>query len=59
MFHYWIKIDNIVKPKIHQWTYGYLHKPSSIHNGKPIPDNVIYLDQVRLARVQGKKALKS
>lgn len=44
---HWMRIDNIVFPQIHQWDYGHLHKPSSIHNGKPIPDNVIYLDQVR------------
>jgi hypothetical protein len=49
MSQYWARIENVVFPKIHQWRYGYQRKGwvNPLHKNKPIPDNVIYLDQYR------------
>ena len=38
-------IGNIILPNIDSWTCGYLHVTSAIYKNKPIPKNVIYLEE--------------
>ena len=35
---------NLLLPWIDSWTYGYRHVTSAIYKNKPIPQNVIYLE---------------
>ncbi len=41
------RIGNLLLPWIDSWIYGYRHVTSAIYDNKPIPDNVIYLDDYR------------
>ena len=36
---------NLLLPWIDSWTYGYRHVTSAIYKNKPIPQNVIYLEE--------------
>ena len=46
------RFGNILFPRIVSWIYGYRHVTSAIYDNKPIPDNVIYLDDYREKKVQ-------
>ena len=37
------RFGNILFPRIVSWIYGYRHVTSAIYKNKPIPQNVIYL----------------
>ena len=39
------RIGNILLPWIDSWIYGYQHVTSAIYKNKPIPHNVIYLEE--------------
>ena len=41
------RFGNILLPWIDSWMNGYRHVTSAIYKNKPIPDNVIYLDDYR------------
>ena len=36
---------NLLLPNVDSWTYGYRHVTSAIYKNKPIPQNVIYLEE--------------
>ena len=36
---------NLLLPWIDSWTYGYRHVTSAIYKNKPIPQNIIYLEE--------------
>ena len=46
------RIGNLLLPWIDSWMNGYRHVTSAIYKNKPIPDNVIYLDDYREKKAQ-------
>tara|TARA_B100000700_G_scaffold291434_1_gene350435 strand:- start:76 stop:237 length:162 start_codon:yes stop_codon:yes gene_type:complete len=39
------RVGNILLPWIDSWMNGYRHVTSAIYKNKPIPQNVIYLEE--------------